>query len=657
MISVDLLCILLWDSMESEHFAKTSKVYIDKLGLSVFIKLLKYQELRNIYCLDGIEGWHRLLQHILRLRGVEVEDVKFYAGHLKTRDGESVYLAARRIAGCAALSASYRIVSANPMLEYLNRNYGRNTIRLFIAQQLARHIENWTSRALVAAAISDRKDPIVWLKKPSRFPEEILFEIISDVSFQFYSAQLECLLDFWKLVFTDAIRFFKQVFIGYLNRRALPKMDKPGVLMLQEENIRAQQTMRNQLYWLDNEGEQGDFEIYVLKSTNKLLEINTVIESKLKRKGVTLLPFNSLGSAWSLLRKEGELVKLRRDRKRAYAAALRASTSPARFFLARVGFLLWQSELMGAISKVLGVRVFVMKESIGHYATAMQLCAEKIGVRTIAIQYSNLGFIAPSMMTTADVFLSFSGMYKQIFSYRDLTPKKFFPIGYIYDGIKELVLEKATAHRSKLQAKGAKFIISYFDESVQSDRWGLMSKEDHLAELHYLALAVLEDQSLGVIVKTQFMKNSPSQLYPNNELILRAKATGRYLELQKGKHRNDVYPIEAAIASDFCIGHKFGATAALEAAVAGVRTIILDSYGSKTNWDKIYGTANIEFQNINEALQAFEQYRKGEASYQDLGDWEPILHYFVSRVDGTSIKTTRNIIKKWAIDPHNEIIF
>jgi hypothetical protein len=639
--------------MESRYFTDADTVYVDKLGLSVFIRLLQHQRLKKIYCLDGIKRRHRIFQRMLQLRGVDVEDLEFFAGHLKTQDGECVSFAARRIAGCVALAASTRIVASDPTLKYLNSVYGRNTICLFIAKQLALHIEKWTSRALVADAISKETNPIVWLKKPARFPEEILLELLPEVRFQFYSANVEKVLDLAKSGFADVLRFLKQVIFGFLDRRALPKKVTSGVLMLQEETIRTQQVLRNQLYWLDMKCEQRAFETYVLKSPSSL-ECATEIEDVLRQKGVNLLPFTSLGSARHAMRRDKVLLELRHDRWRAYLAALKARTYETRFFLAKVGFLLFQSELMGAISKALGIRVFVTKEPYSVYSDAMQLCAERIGIRTIAIQYSNLGLVSPGMMTTADQFLLFSDMYKQVFSFPNLTPKKFVSAGYLYDGIIELVRERAIAHRNRLQAKGATFIVCYFDESVSQDRWGVVSEEDHLAELHCLALKVLQDQSFGVVIKSQFIKNSPSMLYPDDELIHEAQATGRYLELKEGNHRNDIYPTEAALASDLCIGHKFGATAALEAALAGIRTVILDSYGNKTRWDALYASVNIEFPNIEKAIDASLKYRCGDVSQKDLGDWTLILSHFVCRLDSKAVEFTANLIAELATNLPNE---
>jgi hypothetical protein len=641
--------------METRLFAETEIVYVDKLVLSVLLRLLQYERLTKVYCLEAIKKRNKFFQCVLQLKGVHIEEAIFFAGHLKTQDGECVYLAGRRIAGRAALAASQHIVASDPTLKRLNKVYGRNTIRLFIAKRLAQHIEGWTTRALVVNAISERANPVLWLKKPTRFPEETLLEFLPHVTLHFYSAWFEHAFDLLKMVFIDALRFSKQVLSGYASKHSFPKNEKPGVLMLQEETIRAKIILRNQLYWHDMDSKNSPYETYVLRAPS-ILRSETGVENELSHRGVTLLPFTSLGSAWREMRLEKVFSEIRRDRGSAYLATLSARTASSRFSLAQVGFLLWQSELIGAISKAIGARVFVTKEPYSTYADAIQLCAKRLGIRTVAIQYSNLGNIAPGFISTADNYIIFSDMYRTVLALEGLTPGKFIPNGYLYDGIGIAVQDRAKKHRTSLQNAGARFIICYFDESVQHDRWGMISKEDHLAELHCLASAVLEDLSFGVVVKSQFMKNSPSQLYPNDELIRQAQATGRYLELKEGNHRNDIYPIEAALASDLCIGHKFGATAALEAALAGVRTVILDLYGTKTQWDKIYASANILFDCIEDALKASTQYRDGNQRQQDLGDWTSIRDHFVSRHDGMSIEATRNLIAKWATDLPDEII-
>jgi hypothetical protein len=336
------------------------------------------------------------------------------------------------------------------------------------------------------------------------------------------------------------------------------------------------------------------------------------------------------------------LCQLAQDGRTIRRAALSHHSFAGTAALLHVSQLFMEAERMGALATWLNVRVFLTHQLS---ADPIQLVADDLNIKTIAFQYSNIGSCSPLMMTTSDCYVIFSEMYKSPFQRDGIGPKEWRFGGYIYDSVADVVRNRAQGYRNALRNKGAKFIICYFDESVQHDRWGLVSKDDHLTELHVLAKAVLEDSSFGVVVKSQFMKNSPSQLYPDNDLLQAAKATGRYLELREGKHRNDIYPVEAALVADLCISQKFGATAALEAAIAGVRTVLLNPYGSKTQWDAIYVKADIERQTIDQLMEALARYRSGSEFDQTLGDWTPILHYFDPYQDGKATKRLHHCVE------------
>jgi len=290
----------------------------------------------------------------------------------------------------------------------------------------------------------------------------------------------------------------------------------------------------------------------------------------------------------------------------------------------------------------------LIRESYYSFSDAMQLVASDLGITTVAYQYSNMGFTSMAMLTTADKLLIFSKMYEENYKVNGISPKEFVSVGYLYNDIPNIVRKKAIAHRDILSRAGAKFIVCYLDESVQHDRWGLVSKNDHLHEIHSLARIILTDPTFGVVIKSQFMWNTPSNLYPNDAIISAAKASGRYLELADGIHRNDIYPAEAALVADLCIGHKFGATAALEAAIAGVRTVLLDCYGTKTNWDDLYAQEDIEYQTMEQILKKIELYRRGNVA-QTLGDWSSILHHFDPYQDGSAVKRLGNTVRSLAL--------
>lgn len=632
--------------MASKSVPDGRLVYLDKLTLAAAWRLLWIGGLMKVTVLDAINRRQRVGRWLLNSLGVQVVEAAFFAGHLKTADGESVRRASRRMAGQISLNAAKEIVQSELQLHTLNESYGRNTIRLFVAKQLQSHIDEWTLRALVSQALCIEGRAEVWMKKPTRFNERFLHEAFQGMDLHFYpSAGFEWI----KLAMTwtaDVLRDTKLIHsFGHRTRHAaLPKTNKPAVLTMQEDHIRADRSLRGQPHWLDTSDQAHAFNTFVVKLLAS--NLSTAADAdRLSQTGVTLIPTSAFRVALREMRMDKTLKCVRRDRRRACWAALLAREHAGKFFLLKIASLLRQAELMGAMALWLNVRVFLIRETYYTFADAMQLVAPALNVTTVAYQYSNMAFVSPLMMSTADKFLLFSDMYKALYQAEGIAPQEFLPTGYLYDGVADHVREKARKYRADLIRAGANFIVCYFDESVQHDRWGGISKDDHLAELYALANTVLNDPTFGVVVKSQFIFNSPTQLYPGDELLRRAKRTGRYIELIEGVHRNDIYPTEAALVADLCIGYKPGATAALEAALAGVRTVLLGKSGTKSLWDDIYARADIEYETIDTLMKAISRYRAGNVP-QTLGDWEPILNHFDPYRDGKSVSRLRQILEK-----------
>ncbi len=620
-------------------------VYLDELTLPAFWRLLRIRGLANATVFEAIKPGQKLWRRLLKRKGVNVVEAIFFAGHLKTQEGEAVWISARRLSGQIALLAARKIVQSEPQLYSLNEAYGRNTIRLFIAKKLQMHIEYFIFRVMAAQALCRPSGAVLLMKKPTLFDGKLLSEALPGVDIRFYSTAgfgRSKLAISWIL---DVAQDMLTLGLGLHNRLSAQTVaHKPSVLTLQEDNIRTDRSLRGQPHWVDTNNQPVMFDTYVVKlqgSKAAILED----ESQLSKDGVKILSTSAFRSALHAMRNDKSLMRVRRDRRTAIRAVFQVRGFSNRYFLLRVASLLRQAELMGALALFLNTRVFLIRETYYSLSDAMQLVAPDLGVTTVAYQYSNLGSVSPIMMSTADKFLIFGEMYKPLYQKDGIRPKEFLPTGYLYDGVASLVREKARKHREVLSRAGAKFIVCYFDESVQHDRWGLVSKGDHLGELHALAKTIISDSTFGVVVKSQFIRNSPSQLYPKDELLYAAKATGRYLELMEGVHRNDIYPTEAALVADLCIGHKFGASAALEAAVAGVRTVLLDPYGTKTLWDEIYAMVSIEYNSIDVLMGAIGRYRSGDATEAALGDWTSILSYFDPYRDGKAADRLRSVLE------------
>jgi hypothetical protein len=88
-----------------------------------------------------------------------------------------------------------------------------------------------------------------------------------------------------------------------------------------------------------------------------------------------------------------------------------------------------------------------------------------------------------------------------------------------------------------------------------------------------------------------------------------------------------------------------GATASLEAALAGRRSLLLNPYGFTGANDTIYSRADIVYRSMGEALDAVSRHRRGEPRAARLGDWSEILPVFDAFRDGRAADRMRKFIE------------
>ena len=194
-----------------------------------------------------------------------------------------------------------------------------------------------------------------------------------------------------------------------------------------------------------------------------------------------------------------------------------------------------------------------------------------------------------------------------------------------------------------------RFVVGFFDESVQYTRWGMISRESHLHELTALAHAVLQDPALGVIVKPKYARNSPKLLYPDEGALQAAIATGRYLIMEKGVHRSAHFPSETALACDVCLGHLFASSASLEAALAEVRSLLVRRYAERTLLDPLLSRLDVVYPSLDAALEAIARFRDGGPGTGALGDWSSILAQLDPYRDGKASQRLRALLEGWAV--------
>jgi hypothetical protein len=417
------------------------------------------------------------------------------------------------------------------------------------------------------------------------------------------------------------------------------KLEKQSVLSVSEDTISNDKKLRNHLYWVNDDKTLPIYNNYVIDYNNVKKNYSNLSDSS------TIITSPSIAFRAIKQCSENKHIK---DLKRQinllfWKFVFEPNYINKNLYLYTYN-LFRESKKISSIALYLNSKLFIYKSTHSILGDAIQLISSKIGIKTLCLQYSNMSIMNPIMMSSADEYILFSDMYEKIFKCDDIKPKKFLSFGYLYNGIGIHVKKESDLIRLNLISLGVNFIVGYFDESVQFDKWAFFTKRAHLHELNLLAKKVIEDSTFAVIVKSQFLYSTPSKLYPDNKFILDAKSTGRFIELSQGIVRNDIYPTQVALASDLCISHKIGATAGLESALLGKKTLLINSPPTFGFTDHLYFKTDIVYPNMDEAIFAIDAYRKGDSKKQELGDWKDIINNFDPYIDNRAVLRLRNHI-------------
>jgi hypothetical protein len=608
----------------------------------------------DLRLLDPLPSGRALQRQIARLgSGFTVEEAPFIAGRLKMPDGQPVYIAARRRANDVAILQATEMVRLSPFLTRLNQEWGRNTILLHLARHIWNDAAQWLLRRHVAEALfrqSGHREAVLILEEPDVNLPCLYEDAATGLRIEHYRASaarsLRRRLYPWLWLIRQRYRKLRWR-LEKLRVSGATRLDRgddiPALLLLQEDDLLPDRSYRTQPHWLEPEDPPLPFRTFILQPEwNATTPACAGMDSDT---GIRNLPLKT----WSLFTGTEQVQPLRKSLRREKRACLTRSFVGARndysalFPLVR---LLDTAEDLAAFCSETGVRTFMTCENYFTAADAMQIIAEPLKIRTLSYQYSNMSRVGPSMMTTADTMVTFSPLYHERWTHPDIAPKQFYDMGYLYDGAFRRIRERAGRHRQSLMNAGARFILCFFDENAFRGKYELVLREDLMKEIRTLLTLIVDDPSWGLVIKSQFQMHAPSRFPELTELRAAAESTGRYLELSHGSIRNIVFPAEATLVADVALGHAVGATAALESALSGTRTILLNPYGMKTENDRLYEQGDIVYFSLDSALKAIHEFRAGKPERAGLGNWSPVLHEFDPFLDGRAAKRLRSLLEK-----------
>ena len=621
--------------------------YLDELTFSSFIYLLRISNKFDVYILEKITtSKSKFLFWILTKLNFNISILDFFAGDLKNLNQETVTIASVREASLASAEMIKKSNYSELLFKFLPSDYDIKVIDVFLSKLIYNDWYYIFLRSMIVESLSDAKNPLLIIKKLKKInlsdlePRSNLVNIDFYNSINFFPFTLFKSYAYYFITqtvktFSDLLSFKKNINLN---------TNLPGLLSFQSNTLREDLSLRGEPNWVDRNNTSPSYNTFILSKATSFHKSGFKIPisedfSKLEVNNVFSIPSYSASQIPNLKHALNFFMTGFKYRQHI--------TENVKYYLLELLFLYYDSITFEKFLKKYNIKLVYFTESAPN--ESLCLISQKLKIKTLAQQYSNLPFFSVMMTGKVDKFLLFNNIYKKCFKLEGVGPVNFKSTGYCYSYAHKYISERSKSYRSVFENQGVDFVICYFDERVDlNNKWGTVENDSHLNDLLKLLDFILDNKNIGLVVKSQFMKYSPSNWYPNENIFKKALSSNRYLELNEGNklNRNDILPTEAALVADICISQKFGATAALESAILQKRTILINKYPIKTEFDELYSKSQIVFDSMQKIIGAIKQFKLGNRDYSNLGDWGPIIDEFNEFEDLDNLKRIREEIKE-----------
>lgn len=270
------------------------------------------------------------------------------------------------------------------------------------------------------------------------------------------------------------------------------------------------------------------------------------------------------------------------------------------------------------------INVGTLNTSVGQV-----LALDSLNGVSAAYQYSVSPILCPTSLLSSgeDVQFVFSEAFEGLWRSVEAPVSNYVQTGFIYDAAVGAIrdLERVREIRKQLLNNGARYIVCFFDEN-SLDQWDFYANHEGAADdYEYLLKWLIEDRTLGILFKPKKSTNLFQRIARVSQLIDEAKKTGRCKFFKADTLTGNTFPAEAAMVADVCIGKLDGGTAALEARLAGVPTVLIDTEGFGSHPFYKWGKKRVVFESWESLRKVVERYRLTPQEYPEFGDWSPAL--------------------------------
>ncbi len=260
-----------------------------------------------------------------------------------------------------------------------------------------------------------------------------------------------------------------------------------------------------------------------------------------------------------------------------------------------------------------------------------QMALRDLGGVSVAFQCSNMSsFYAPLLiMPSADLLFSFSHGYRQLWAHLHPPVRQYVSIGYLFDSVFQRSREDALNWRNKF-ADRVGFVICFFDENPQernatNGNNGIVSTEEFVEDYRFLIEKLRTDETLGLLCKPKAPHLLRGRLSNIGALVSEMERKGQLVFAGLDNSISSTLPAQVGVAADVVIGGLIGTTAALEAHLAGVPAVLIDTLGLHTHPFYCWGRNKVVFVSWENLFGALEIFRRDRNALPGFGDWSAAI--------------------------------
>ena len=283
-----------------------------------------------------------------------------------------------------------------------------------------------------------------------------------------------------------------------------------------------------------------------------------------------------------------------------------------------------------------GVKVFLTWYKYDNKHMAIADAVKEVGGISAVWQMAFVGFKGIHSAMNTDIAFHHSNWSVNIEQQLDSKIGYHVITGYPKDYATPLLRRQAMDLRAKMKSSGAEKIVLVIDEnSVDDSRWhtGHTLQRDNY---RFILEKVLKTPWLGVVFKPKTSKTLRGRLGEVGDLLAEAEVTGRcYVYEGSGRHTTSAPPVLAGLSADVCLhGHLSAGTAAVECALEGIPTLLIDREGCPDSKFYELPEGKVIFKNWLDAIDALMEHFKAPQGIPGFGDWSEIIGEFDPFRDG-----------------------